>query len=87
MTERRRYSIKAYNNQHFLNSSDARSLRILAEYVEPESRFAHYHVEDTVVFMGSARTLSREQAQAGLEEVRRDGGDVARAEIERALAG
>jgi uncharacterized protein (TIGR00730 family) len=81
MTERRQHSLKAYNNQSFLNSSDARSLRILAEYVEPESRFAHYKVEDTIVFMGSARTLSREQAEAELEAARGGNGDVKRAEM------
>ena len=30
---------KAYKNLDFLNSKDARILRILAEYIEPESRF------------------------------------------------
>jgi uncharacterized protein (TIGR00730 family) len=80
MTERRRYSVKAYNNEEFLNSSDARSLRILAEYVEPESRFAHYRIDDTIVFMGSARTLSREQAERELAEVKRSGGDMRQAE-------
>ena len=41
MTERRRHSVKAYSNQAFLNSKDARALRILAEYLEPNSRFEH----------------------------------------------
>ena len=45
----------AYDNPEFLNSRGARSLRILSEYVEPLNRFAHYDVEDTIVFMGSAR--------------------------------
>jgi uncharacterized protein (TIGR00730 family) len=81
MTERRRYSIKAYNNEAFLNSRDARALRILAEYMEPDSRFSHYRIEDTIVFMGSARTPSAEQAQEELEAARRSGGDVERAEI------
>ena len=80
-TERRLNNIKAYNNDNFLNSRDARSLRILAEYMEPASRFAHYRIEDTVVFMGSARTPSREQALAELEQVKSDGGDVQRAEM------
>jgi uncharacterized protein (TIGR00730 family) len=80
-TERRRYNIKAYNNEGFLNSRDARSLRILAEYVEPASRFAHYRIEDTIVFMGSARTPSRAQAQTELDAAQRGDGDVARAEM------
>lgn len=81
MNERRRYSIKAYNNEAFLNSANARSLRILAEYMEPASRFDHYQIDDTIVFMGSARTPSMEQAQQELDAARKSGGDVARAEI------
>ena len=46
---------KAYDNPDFINSKDARALRILAEYLEPKSRFAEHGVEDTIVFFGSAR--------------------------------
>ena len=46
---------KAYREPAFINSRDARPLRILAEYLEPKSRFEHYGVEDTIVFFGSAR--------------------------------
>ena len=67
--------VKAYANPAFLNSRDARALRILAEYLEPRSRFERHGVEDTIVFMGSARTLSREQAEAALRKSER-GGDV-----------
>src|SRR5690606_15732421 len=81
MTERRRQSVKAYANENFLNSRDARALRVLAEYMEPESRFAHYRIDDTIVFMGSARTPSREEAERELEQARREGGDVQRAEM------
>ncbi len=45
----------AYENLDFLNSPDARSLRILAEYAEPMARFQQQRIEDTVVFFGSAR--------------------------------
>ena len=39
MAERtRRPSQHAYRNQTFLNSKDARPLRILAEYLEPKAR-------------------------------------------------
>jgi len=72
---------KAYFNEPFLRSSDARALRMLAEYLEPESRLAHYRVEDTIVFMGSARLASREQAQTNLERVQAEGGDAARAQM------
>ncbi len=57
---------KAYKDERFLNSSDARPLRILAEYLEPNSRFEHYNIDDTIVFMGSARVVSREQAEKAL---------------------
>ena len=46
---------KAYSNQEFLNSKNARALRILAEYLEPKSRFEEHKIEDTIVFFGSAR--------------------------------
>jgi len=63
MTERKRSQTKAYQHPGFLNSKDARPLRILSEYLEPKSRFDHYKVDDTVVFMGSARIKSREEAE------------------------
>ena len=70
---------KAYHNQRFLESKDARALRILSEYLEPLSRFQRYQVQDTIVFMGSARLKSREAAQAGLAEAERGNGDLAQA--------
>jgi uncharacterized protein (TIGR00730 family) len=71
---------RAYRNVEFLESRDARALRILSEYLEPASRFRHHRVDDTIVFMGSARLQSRADAEAALAEVRRTGGDVALAE-------
>jgi len=47
--------IKAYRNTEFMNSPDARELRILAEYLEPKSRLEAEGIEDTIVFFGSAR--------------------------------
>ncbi|HTR62374.1 MAG TPA: LOG family protein [Candidatus Binataceae bacterium] len=57
---------KAYEDMRFLESKDARGLRILSEYLEPLSRFKRYGVQDTIVFMGSARLLSREAAEASV---------------------
>ena len=71
----------AYQNPAFLNSRNARSLRILAEYLEPRSRFEHYKVDDTIVFMGSARTPSREQAEALMAAAERGEGDIERARM------
>ena len=45
----------AYKNEKFLDSDDARTLRILAEYLEPLYRFEQQKVPGTVVFFGSAR--------------------------------
>jgi hypothetical protein len=45
----------AYLNDEFLNSPDARALRILAEFLEPLAHFRREKVRDTVVFFGSAR--------------------------------
>jgi uncharacterized protein (TIGR00730 family) len=64
---------KAYQDRRFLESKDARALRILAEYLEPLSRFRRYGVQDTIVFMGSARLLSEERAKAALSEAERTG--------------
>lgn len=48
-------AVKAYKNTNFLNSSSARTLRILAEYLEPQKRFEEAGVKHTVVFFGSSR--------------------------------
>ncbi len=63
--------VKAYKNEEFLNSRNARSLRIQAEYLEPETRFEKFNVKDTIVFFGSARTKSRSQAQKALRQAKK----------------
>ena len=45
----------AYMNEKFLNSPDARALRMLAEFLEPLAHFRREKIRDTVVFFGSAR--------------------------------
>lgn len=62
---------KAYKNLEFLNSAPARTLRILAEYLEPKERFEKMGVEDTVVFFGSARILSRQKARLRMRDVKK----------------
>ncbi len=51
--------LKAYENLNFLNSSDARIIRILSEFVEPKSKFRRHKIVDTIVFFGSARLKSK----------------------------
>lgn len=45
----------AYRSEEFLDSEDARPVRILAEYLAPLRAFRRQHVQGTVVFFGSAR--------------------------------
>jgi len=45
----------AYLNEPFLNSPDARAIRILSEFLEPLAHFRREKIRDTVVFFGSAR--------------------------------
>jgi uncharacterized protein (TIGR00730 family) len=59
----------AYLNPDFLESEEARPLRILAEYLEPLRRFRAQNIQDTVVFFGSARIHSREKAEQVLERL------------------
>ena len=57
----------AYENKKFLNGPDGRTLRIMAEYQEPLSRFRRERIQDTIVFFGSARFHSRSQAEEALQ--------------------
>ena len=48
----------AYKNDTFLDSDEARPLRILAEYLQPMQAFHRERLSDTIVFFGSARITS-----------------------------
>ena len=85
MTRRRRQPI-AYRNQEFLNSRDGRALRILAEYIEPKSRFERECVDDTIVFMGSARLRSRAQAEEAVRAAEAGSGDLEKARMTLAMS-
>ena len=61
----------AYNDVDFLESDEARPLRILAEYLEPLRRFREQNVQDTVVFFGSARVHSLARAKRALDRVQK----------------
>lgn len=52
---------KAFENHEFLNSREARTLRILSEYLEPEKRFGELGIKHTVVFFGSSRVKRDEE--------------------------
>jgi hypothetical protein len=80
MGENERRLEKAYRNLEFVDSRDARPLRILAEYLHPESRFEAMRISDTIVFWGSARLLPRDEAEARLRAARVHGDGVEAAE-------
>ena len=61
----------AYMDREFLESDDARPLRILAEYLEPLRRLKEQNIQDTVVFFGSARVHSRMHATRTLDRLRK----------------
>ncbi len=46
---------KAYKNMELLSSNEARTVRILSEYLEPLSRLTKHKVNNTVLFFGSSK--------------------------------
>ena len=47
----------AYKDDEFLERSEARPVRLLAEYLSPLSDFRRQKIRDTIVFFGSARIM------------------------------
>ncbi|TAM11550.1 MAG: LOG family protein [Nevskiaceae bacterium] len=47
--------VKAYRNERFLASDEAREIRILSEYLEPRTRLLHAGVQRGIAVFGSAR--------------------------------
>ncbi|HKZ41666.1 MAG TPA: LOG family protein [Candidatus Hodarchaeales archaeon] len=69
--KRQTVPVRAYKNLGFLNSKDARPIRILSEFLEPLSRFKYYGIKDIVVFFGSARIKPRKVCRKNLTELKR----------------
>jgi uncharacterized protein (TIGR00730 family) len=76
----------AYLDPDFLESDEARPLRILAEYLEPLRRFKEQKIQDTVVFFGSARVDSRDRAERALQTLRARGVNEIDAQYEAELS-
>jgi uncharacterized protein (TIGR00730 family) len=55
----------------FLESTPARPLRIMAEYINPLAQLKREGIGDTIVMFGSARIHSREDALARLEHLKK----------------
>jgi uncharacterized protein (TIGR00730 family) len=60
---------KAYKDAEFLNSPDARTIRMISEFLEPQRRFRRNDIKDTIVMFGSARIKPRTETLAGLRKV------------------
>jgi uncharacterized protein (TIGR00730 family) len=61
---------KAYYDQEFLSSSSGRTVRLIAEYLEPQARFKKHKIMDTIVFFGSARLKPRKEALSDLNKIK-----------------
>eukprot|EP00435_Cladocopium_sp_Y103_P010861 s1386_g2.t2 len=59
---------KAYKNNDFLNSTEARLIRIMCELEEPKDRLRTEGVDNIVMFFGSARAKPRDQYEAAVKE-------------------
>jgi uncharacterized protein (TIGR00730 family) len=55
--KKRTKPVKAYDNHGFLHSHSGRIVRVLSEFIEPQHRFEQYHINNTIVFFGSARSM------------------------------
>jgi len=62
--------VKAYKNDEFLTSPSARTIRILSEFIEPQSRFRKYNIRDTIVFFGSSRARPEKEVKADLRKLK-----------------
>ena len=77
MNQKDKPPVKAYHNLDFLNSRDARVVRLLSEYLEPANRFERFNIEDTIVFFGSARARLEDEANPRLARYYREAEELA----------
>ncbi len=61
---------KAYYNKDFLYGPNARTIRILSEYLEPQARLRQHKIRGTIVMFGSARALPSEALPAEFEKIK-----------------
>jgi len=61
-----------HEDQSFLNSTPARPIRILGEYIHPLVQLKREGIGDTIVMFGSARIESHETAQARLTRLKKE---------------
>jgi uncharacterized protein (TIGR00730 family) len=63
------WPLKAYDNPAFLTSPEGRLVRVMCEMTEPNGRLRRQHIENTLVFFGSARLRPPDVAQKELEAI------------------
>ncbi len=64
-----------YFNKELLGSPQGRSIRILAEYYGPLKKIKKSRINDTIVFFGSARIKSPEQAEQDFKSLQNSNND------------
>lgn len=52
--------LKAYEDPTFINSREGRTIRMLSEYYHPQATLKKNRIYNTIVFFGSARSISSE---------------------------
>ena len=62
--------LESFKDDNFLESKEGRSVRILSEYEKINSTLETNRIIDTLTFFGSARFLSKEQAEIKLKEAK-----------------
>lgn len=60
---------KAYDNKDFIHSRDGRLIRMMAEYSYPDQYFRKFGIKGTIVFYGSARTLSLDEFDVKIKDL------------------
>jgi len=61
---------RAYKNEDFINSSEARPIRVLSELMAPKACYEKKEIKNTIVFFGSARSIPEELAQTKFDSLK-----------------
>lgn len=71
--------LKSYEDPIFMNGREGRTIRMLAEYYHPQATLKKNRIYNTIVFFGSARSISSEgyeKKMKNLVELQANGEDV-----------
>lgn len=62
-------TVKSYKNMEFLNSEAGRMIRIMCEFEEPQQRLQHHFIRSTILFFGSARSMTQTQYDTTMQGI------------------